>query len=215
MAAESGIQIEALGHRDKETEGKEKALEQLSSLPSSSAGQLPPKASASSQQSKFQQQAVPDSYHQTMPSDMNSQASSLLQVAQQSADPGQFSQAETAAASPSSGERQQSSMHDASPSASTAGDIDHQQREASEQMAGEVYGPITDAAPPSNDYQDGSAAYLENAMGAVNVLLSSSSQQTAILGLSTLLTILKVEQSPADDLNIIGKSCLPQSNTFD
>ena len=183
---ESGIQVEALGHRDQATEQKEKALERLSSFHPPPTRQNQPAANAAQQSGKTEQAQVQIAQPQIrMPAQQSQTRSS-----RQDADPSSSSQREIAAAT-----HDQLSSERVSEDAESPDDNDVLHRGGSLKMADEAVTPMTDGAPPQTHSQDGSATYLANAMEAVNILLSSASQQTAVLGLSTLLTILKVEHT--------------------
>ena len=191
MAAESEIEVEALGHRDQETERKEKALERMSSLNSSHIGQSQPGNNGSPQEKQPQAlQRASNTSHLVQ----QSQSSSPLQDFRRNGDPQRGSDVETAAAVATqdnlSSEKRQRRAQEAE---SSEPDDKLQQMQSSIQTADEIATPTTDAAPPQSASQDGSATYLANAMEAVDILLQSANQQTAALGLSTLLTILKVQ----------------------
>ena len=196
LAVESGIQVEALGHRDQETEYKEKALEKLSSLHSPPTRQSHPAANASRQSDQTEQTQT------RMPAQQSQPSSSRL-----NADPQSSSPRGTAALAQDSliSEKQQ---HPASQAAEIIENHELHHRQGSIQMADEIAPPVTDAAPPHRDSQDGSAAYLASTMEAVDILLRSASQQTAVLGLSTLLTILKVKHSQQDTHPLLLCTCV-------
>lgn len=186
-----------MGHRDQETERKEHALEQLSSFCSTPDGQSQPEASVRPQDNQGAQIEVSVSRNEREAGQQR-EASSMSEAHQVVEEPQRSSQGNSAAAEQDdlSSEKQRALPQSSKPSAHphTGEDAKMQHTKGDVQMSEEVLAPQTDAAPLLSDSQDGSSAYLANAMDAVNILLRSASQQTAALGLSTLLTILKVEQ---------------------
>lgn len=214
LAGGSDIPIRALGHRDTETEKKEKALERMS-MPSSS--KTPSSKPADSSSSKKGSEIAASSPHRI--SEPLPQRTSPLSL-EESAPQAEFHSQEATALRPSPSaqhgtqeesdlrnEMQQNSLQDTvdlssnsnrleeldpaqpaeksnSSDSAPAGQTVSEHLKAAEQ----VDTPMSDAG----EVLDESASYFAAARKAVDTLLQSSNQQQALLGLNTLLSILKV-----------------------
>lgn len=212
LAEESGIKIEALGHRDRQTEAKEAAAEKLSALPSELAepNHSAPEKERPTEAPQQQQNRghVPASHLSSIEHNTTTTQQQRLQKGNAGSDAVMLeTQPSDQAAVASSREAEESEKQDSEsepqPAASERTTTDAS-AEDKEVARGSGSAPQEDiamlidrgdedpAAVPTHGQDDGSAAYLANALEAVDTILQSAEQHAAVLGLTTLLTILKV-----------------------
>lgn len=204
MGWQPGAAIDALGHRDKTTEAKERAAEQLSVLPSQQAELRTPeadfKAAAEQQDVRFPSPAVEARPQQDgavsheigkdhYSHDQRQARASHLLLAAESEGRGQdaHEQESKMGHPPVQHVGQIQAKSDEEPPCM---DLQHdlpQQNPTLSSLSG------SDAARANCG--DSSMEYYENAKQAIETIVHSVEQQTAILGLKTLLTILKVERT--------------------
>ena len=194
LAQESALGVEALGHRDRQTEAKEEALEKLSSLPSTHREQAVPLMDGEAVQQPTTASRADLSSASSMLTESAGQPDSRIS----SHDPQPSSNSES-----SEGQQPGSVFQRGTPSSGGHGAPHEAAAPDDSVVSGSGHAQAMFKPRDSNSHQpadgqlafleqDPSASYAANARQAVDTILHSVEQQSAILGLRTLLTILRV-----------------------
>ena len=210
LASNVSVEVQALGHRDRETEIKERAAERLSGQPSPPAQQSNPGLDEPnpSQSISMAQGITEDTPMEAVPTSQETdQTQAHLEVRNHgrgdAATP--FSRSQHRETEESQGlNLNRGSDHDpaeqqgtdvaAGPASFDASKAVQNHRGFLPEPGSQNTGAMEDAS--GSRQEDGSSSYLASATDAVNSILQSAEQQTAIMGLTTLLTILKVVFPP-------------------